>query len=153
MAGAKKASANKKRKKTIVSRQKAVKEKVLAELEKMPIIEVAVKKAGISSSTYYRWLKEDSVFARAASHAYDCGVQYINDIAESKVITGVFNGDKTMVIFWLKNRHKKYTDKQLQVHEIVDSPLTEERKKQIAEALKNWSTPPDDSEPYIVKNP
>jgi len=139
------ASVNKK-----TSKKAVVKEKLLVQLEKMPVVEVAAKRSGTSSSTYYRWINEDPMFARAAQQALDSGIQYINDVAESKVISGIFSGDRTMVTFWLKKRHKNYTDKQIQVHEVVDKPLTEERKKEIAEALKNWITPQDDDDAYTV---
>lgn len=136
----KKKSPAKKRADTIAKRQQKLKEKVLMELEQIPIIEVASKKAGASSSTYYRWVKEDYIFARAAEESLQRGLQHINDVAESKVVTGIYNNDKTLIIFWLKNRHRNYADKQHHIHQIPDeNPLTEERKRQIAEAVKAWS--------------
>lgn len=136
----KKKSPAKKRADTITKRQQKLKEKVLMELEQIPIIEVASKKAGASSSTYYRWVKEDYIFARAAEESLQRGLQHINDVAESKVVTGIYNNDKTLIIFWLKNRHRNYADKQHHIHQIPDeNPLTEERKRQIAEAVKAWS--------------
>ena len=137
----------KKRADTIAVRQQKEKEKVLEELEKMPIIEVAVKKAGSSSSTFYRWKQEDPIFARAAVEALNKGLQHMNDVAESKVISGIYGNDKTYVIFWLKNRHKNYTDKQHHTHEMPEHlPLTEERKEQIANAMRAWSEPVDEDE-------
>ena len=137
----------KKRAETIALRQQKEKEKVLEELEKMPIVEVAVKKAGSSSSTFYRWKQEDSIFSRAATEALNKGLQHMNDVAESKVISGIYGNDKTYVIFWLKNRHKNYTDKQHHTHEIPEHlPLTEERKEQIANAMRAWSESADEDE-------
>lgn len=145
---AKKKSAAKKRADTIAKRQQQLKEKVLKELEQIPIIEVAAKKAGASASTYYRWINEDYVFAQAARESLTSGLQHINDVAESKVVTGIYNGDKTFIIFWLKNRHQNYADKQHHIHQIPeDHPLTEERKQQIAEAMMAWDEiDPDEDE-------
>ena len=137
----------KKRADTIAVRQQKEKERVLEELEKMPIVEVAVKKAGSSSSTFYRWKQEDSIFSRAATEALNKGLQHMNDVAESKVISGIYGNDKTYVIFWLKNRHKNYTDKQHHTHEIPEHPpLTEERKQQIADTMRAWSEPEEEDE-------
>jgi len=140
----------KRRAATIEKRQAKLKEKLLVQLEKMPVVEFATKRAGASSSTYYRWINEDPMFARAAQQALDTGVQYINDMAESKLISGIAKEDRTMIIFWLKNRHHAYTDKQLHTHVIPESPLTEERKREIAEALQNWNKPHDDDNAYTV---
>jgi len=72
-------------------------------------------------------------------------------VAKSKVISGIHKNDKTMVIFWLKNRHISFSDKRYHEHYFREEakkndPLTEERKKEIADALKAWCEPPDKDE-------
>jgi len=151
---ASKKTAAKKRADTIAKRQQKLKEEVLKQLESIPIIEVATKKAGTSSSTYYRWMDEDSIFARAARESLDRGLRHLNDVAESKVVSGIYNNDKTFIIFWLKNRHKNYADKQHHIHQIPDdNPLTEERKQEIADAMRAWAEPEtgdERDEDYVV---
>ena len=43
--------------------------KFLTELRKVPIVQVACEKVGISRNTIYRWLKEDKQFAKDFAEA------------------------------------------------------------------------------------
>lgn len=155
MATEKKAA--RKRAQTIASRQEKLKMKVIEELDKIPVVEVAVKKAGASSSTYYRWLQDDREFAKAAGLALENGVARINDIAESKVITGIYNDKADYVKFWLRARKIEYAPHHSHIRQWEPDPLedengglTEERKKEIYDALKAWNSP--DPEPYTVND-
>ncbi len=88
--------------------QERKKRKLLQELQQMPIVQIACKRVGIPRSTYYRWRQEDAAFATQANEALSQGVDVVNDVAESKVISGVNNGDQRYVFYWLNNRHLAY---------------------------------------------
>ncbi len=92
----------------VEKRQQQQKEQLIEILKKTPIIQVACQKIGMGRATYYRWLKEDSAFAEAASTALDAGVGIINDMAESQLISAIKDKHMTAIIFWLKNHHDSY---------------------------------------------
>ena len=84
------------------------KRRVIKELVQVPIIQLACKRAGVSRATYYRWLKEDPKFARECDEALEKGIQSINDLAESKLIHRVNEGDMRAISFWLANNKENY---------------------------------------------
>lgn len=75
---------------------KNLKNEVIEQLRKTPVIEVACKKIGIGRATFYRWKKKDQKFAEKADFALHEGSQLVNDMAESQLITSIKNG------IWLK---------------------------------------------------
>jgi len=87
------------------------KNKLMSELKSAPIIQIACQKSGISRATYYRWRKEDPVFRGQADQAIEQGVLFINDLAESQLISLIKDKNTTAIIFWLKHRHNSYTPK------------------------------------------
>lgn len=84
------------------------KRRVIKELVQVPIIQLACKRAGVSRATYYRWLNEDSKFALECDEALEKGIQSINDLAESKLIHRVNEGDMRAISFWLSNNKENY---------------------------------------------
>jgi len=150
----KKKPAKKTRAETIEKRMTANKKNFLKELEKMPIIGVAASKIGVGESTVHRWKKEDINFRRLCADAMLTGKHHINDVAVSKVIAGIYNDNKTYVIFWLKHNHIDFSPKLEHRHEHnIDNILTNERMKEIADAVKAWSQDDEeDNEEYIVSN-
>jgi len=111
---------------------------VLEQLSKLPIIQVACQKAGVSRATYYRWRNEDKKFVVDADEAIAEGVLMINDLSESQLITAIRNNNFSAVRFWLMNRHKAYTAK-IEVMErstSVNQELTDEQKKIVEQALR-----------------
>ena len=114
------------------------KKAVLEQLTKLPIIQVACQKAGVSRATYYRWRNEDKKFVADADEAIAEGVEMINDLSESQLITAIRNNNFSAVRFWLMNRHKAYTAK-IEVTErstSTNQELTDEQKKIVQEALR-----------------
>jgi len=87
---------------------KEQKQKLLDQIRKTPIIQIASEKTGISRATYYRWLKLDEKFKESAEQALSEGIELINEMAESQLISAIRNQNITSIIFWLKNRHKAY---------------------------------------------
>jgi len=84
------------------------KRRVIKELVLVPIIQLACKRAGVSRATYYRWLKEDPKFSLECDEALEKGIQSINDLAESKLIHRVNEGDMRAISFWLANNKENY---------------------------------------------
>lgn len=93
---------------TIVKKQERKKELLLEKLTKTPIVQAVCQKVGIDRATYYRWKKEDLVFAGKAEQALKEGCLFINDMAESQLISAIKDKHMTAIIFWLKNHHKSY---------------------------------------------
>lgn len=85
-----------------------LKDKFLEELERTPIVQVACDRTGISRNTFYRWMKEDADFAFEASEALRAGIEFVNDHAESNVLTGIKKGDPGYTKYWLSSRHEAY---------------------------------------------
>lgn len=127
-----------KNKDTTKKRTAVDKKAVLEQLAKLPIVQIACQKAGIGRATYYRWRIGDKQFARDADEAIDEGVQMINDLSESQLISAIKNSNFSAVRFWLQNRHRAYTNK-VEVFDRGKSgnqELTAEQKKVMGEALK-----------------
>ncbi len=89
------------------------KAEVIKNLSTCPIVQVACQKSGISRATYYRWRKEDSGFKNRSDNAMKTGTRFINDLAESQAISLIKDKNPTMIIYWLKHHHPRYTDRQL----------------------------------------
>lgn len=90
------------------SKQTRAKKKILEQLEKIPIIEIALQKACVPRSTYYRWVNDDPNFGDDAKGSRNKGYLLINDIAESKLIQKIYDGDWKAVSYWLESNHKRY---------------------------------------------
>lgn len=114
------------------------KKKLLAKLSKTPIVEVACKQADVPRSTYYRWRKEDEVFAEACDEAIAHSSDLINDLAESQLIAAIKEKNITAVMYWLKHHHRAYKTRiELDAnikHE--QQALTPEQAEMVSEALK-----------------
>jgi ACT domain-containing protein len=97
-----------KRLETLALETEANKKKLVKALRGTPIAELACKKTGIGRSSYYKWRKQDIVFARACEQAMKFGESLINDVIESKLITLAQNSNLEAMKFWLKHNHNKY---------------------------------------------
>lgn len=89
------------------------KEGLIEQLKTTPVIQVACQKANVGRASYYRWLKEDEDFKKKADEALQDGTLFINDLAESKLISGIKDGNMTAIIYWLKHHHSIYTENKL----------------------------------------
>lgn len=125
-----------KRLETLAVKTKAQKQAFLEQLPKYPIVQVACEKSGVGRSTYYAWRKDDKEFAKLADEAVRLGTQFINDMAESKLIQNIQSGNNTAIIFWLKNHHAGYNDRIVHEHE-HSLELVDEDRKAIVKALMN----------------
>ncbi len=109
------------------------KDKLLVELTKVPIIQVACQRVGVGRATFYSWKKEDAEFRKLADKAVNEGRLAITDLAESRLIRNIQDGNNTAIIFWLKNNNERYTDKQFQINV---EPRTELSKEEIDDLIR-----------------
>lgn len=111
------------------------KAELLKQLKITPVVEVACRKVGVGRATFYRWKKEDQKFADKAEYALQEGSHLVNDMAESKLISAIKDGNMTGIIFWLKNHHRQYSPKLEVTTKSADLPLTDEQKELIKKSL------------------
>ena len=120
----------------IEERQEKEKSALLVILKEMPIIEVACKRVGISRATFYRWQQDDKIFKRQSMDALDQGIEFINDMSESQLITLIKKEKMPAISMWLKNNHKRYGAKGRSYTPIASTDdLTSDEEKIILEAL------------------
>ena len=124
--------------KTIQLRIDRNKELIIEKLKSLPIIQVACEKVGIGRATYYRWREEDPEFADAANKAIREGQQFINDMAESQLLSAIKDQNMTAIIYWLNHHHPAYAtrvevDAKLRME---NEDLTPEQETTVKNALK-----------------
>jgi len=130
------------------------KEILIEQLKKTPIVQVACEKTGISRASYYRWRKEDEAFAKIADEAITEGSLFINDMAESQLMSAIRDKNMTAIIFWLKHHHKNYATR-VEVNasiKNITAELTEEQKSIIKEALRLASIDSENADHLLIKN-
>ena len=93
---------------TIQQRQTKNKQALVAIFKEMPIIEVAVKRASISRDTYYRWRQDDKEFLQQSQDAISQGIEFINDMSESQLITLIREKKMPAIALWLKHNNSRY---------------------------------------------
>lgn len=108
----------------------------LEELAKVPIVQVACEKTGLSRNTVYRWRKEDKTFEKKMDESLKSGVAFVNDMSESQLLTLIKEKSYSAISFWLRHRNDNYKDK-LEVTTKEDSgELTKDQEKIVRNALK-----------------
>lgn len=111
-------------------------EPFLDELRKMPIVQVACEKVGLSRNTVYRWRKEDKKFAKKMDEAQAEGVELVSDMSESQLLTLIKEKNYSAISFWLRHRNNNYKNK-LEITNKDDSEeLTPSQAKIVKHALK-----------------
>lgn len=110
---------------------------ILGHLRRIPIIQVACEKAGISRATVYRWKNEDEKFAKDMEDALSEGEALINDMSESQLIYLIKDRNFSAIRFWLNHRHNEFRDRMEVTTKIEkQEKLTPEQEKTVREALK-----------------
>lgn len=114
------------------------KQQVLEILTKLPVIQAAVKRAGISRATFYRWREEDQAFNESVVNAVREGSISVNEWAQSKLIEEISKSNMTAIIFWLKSRDPLFSDRRTIINEfkMPERPVSPEA----AEAIDNVFT-------------
>lgn len=111
---------------------------LIEQLKRTPVIEIACQKVDIGRNSYYRWRRESKKFADLADKALEEGCAFINDLAESKLISSMKDGNMTSIFYWLNHRHSAYRNK-LELSgnmEIKNKELSKEQEKNIMRALE-----------------
>lgn len=85
-----------------------LKELLLEQLKKVPIVEAACQKISITRMTFYRWKGDDLEFAKRIDESLFEGSLLVNDLAESQLISAVKDRNLSAIMYWLKHHHKDY---------------------------------------------
>jgi hypothetical protein len=112
----------------------------LEELKKIPIIQIACEKVGLSRNTIYRWKKEDKDFCSAMEQAMVEGEKLVNDMSESQVLTLIKEKSWSAISFWLRHHHPTYRDR-IEITAVApQEELTPEQESLVREALRLSAT-------------
>jgi len=122
------------------------------ELKKVPIIQVACERAGVSRQTIYRWRLDDKSFAKDMDEAMREGVAFVNDMSESQLLNMIKEKNWSAISFWLRHRNDNYKNKiEVTTHERIDE-LTLDQQKIVKQALKLATLTKQESIRRINKN-
>jgi hypothetical protein len=88
-----------------------VKDVFLAQLRKVPIVEVACQHAGVARSTVYKWRAEDEEFRADMEAALGEGEAMLNDLSENQLYSLILERKFPAIAFWLRHRNPKFKDK------------------------------------------
>lgn len=109
----------------------------LAQLRKVPIIQVACEKVAISRQSVYRWRADDKQFQAEMDAALAEGEAFINDMTESQLIVLIKEGSWPAISFWLKHRNKKFRERlEVDVGPIEEEKLTADQEAAVKKALE-----------------
>ena len=108
----------------------------LDELRKVPIIQVACEKTGLSRNSVYRWKRTDKSFAKKMDDALVEGVALVNDMSESQLLTLIKEKNYSAISFWLRHRNDNYKDKIEITTKEDNQALTPSQAKIVKQALK-----------------
>ena len=115
-----------------------IKDLLLEQLKKIPIIQVVCEKVGIARSTVYRWKSEDEEFKKKLEEALIEGEALINDMGESQLLSLMKEKSWPAISFWLRHRNPKFRER-IEVTANIKSPqkeLTPEQQTIVQEALR-----------------
>ncbi len=128
---------NAKKKETIEKRKAKQKEILIEQFKKMPILQIAFEKTGITRATYYRWRNEDAIFRKLADEAIIEGEALITDMSESQLITMIRDRDFPAVKLWLQHHHPKYAPRlEIMTRPKPPEQLTPEQEVIVKKALR-----------------
>lgn len=114
----------------------------LDELRKVPIVQVACEKTGLSRNSVYRWRKEDVEFAKLMDEASAEGIAFVNDMSESQLLTMIKEKNWAAISFWLRHHHSAYRNR-VEVTTVTPSEeLTPEQEETVRKALSLASMDP-----------
>jgi len=112
-----------------------VKDEFLAQLKKVPIVQVACEKVGISRNSVYRWRNENAEFRKEMEAALAEGEELVNDMSESQLLSLIREKNWNAISFWLRKRNPKFKDRL----EVSTVPLPQEELSPEEEAVVNES--------------
>lgn len=116
-----------------IAKQKA---EFIAQLQKIPIIQVVCEKLSIGRATFYRWKTDDKAFSKKVDESFLHGKLLVNDLAESQLISAIKDKSIQAVTYWLRHHHVDYSNVLTLKHEVDTEELTPEQAKIVKQALK-----------------
>lgn len=121
-----------------MAKKNKVRDAFLAELRKIPIVQVACERSGVSRNSVYRWRKEDTKFSDEMDTALAEGEDLVNDMSESQLLTLIKEKNWSAISFWLRHRNPKYKEKVEVTTKIGidDDTLTSEQEAIVKRALE-----------------
>lgn len=94
-----------------------IKKQLLERLLKNFTIASACNSVGVDRKTFYRWAEEDPEFKIAAyENILECK-RTVTDMANTKLVKHIENGNLTAVMYWLNNRDPEIATKQIYITE------------------------------------
>jgi len=127
---------NKKESNPAKLRQPKEKKELVEQLKKVPIIQIACERVGISRPTFYRWKADDEDFAKEIKDALSEGIVFINELSESQVIALIKEKNLPAVRFWLRHNHPKYAQRIEITTKEPQEKLDPEQEAVVKEALR-----------------
>ncbi|MFM2357666.1 MAG: hypothetical protein RJA61_403 [Candidatus Parcubacteria bacterium] len=113
------------------------KNEFLDHLRKIPIIQVACEKVGISRNSVYRWRNEDVEFCKNMDQALIEGEELINDMSESQLVSMIRDKNWQAISFWLRKRNPKFRDRlEVSTNTLPQEELSPEQEAVVKEALR-----------------
>ena len=110
----------------------------LTELRKIPIVQVACEKVGVSRNSVYRWRTEDEEFRKEMETALTDGEALVNDMSESQLLSLIREKNWSAISFWLRHRNPKFKERVEITAKIENSnaPLTPQQEADIKLAMQ-----------------
>ena len=124
-----------------VSKLEKQKQLLLEQLRIVPIVELAVKRTGISRATFYRWCSEDEAFKTDTENAKVDGIENINDMSEAQLIGMMKEKKYQATALWLKHNHPRFMSQDKQDHlrrTQKKQELREDQQRLVKEALSRY---------------
>ena len=130
-----------------------IKNSFLEQLRKVPIIQVACEKVGISRNSVYRWRNEDEEFHQLLDEALSEGEALVNDMSESQLLSLIREKNWQAISFWLRTRNPKFREK-IDIHtnsQSLKEDLTQKQSK-LAERAFTAIKMPNEISPIPIFN-
>jgi hypothetical protein len=113
-----------------------VKDAFLEQLRKVPIVQVACEKVGVSRNSVYRWNNEDEEFCKEMETALEEGESLVNDMSENQLLVLIKEKNWHAISFWLRKRNPKFKDRiEVEVAQRQEG-LTPEQEATVRQALR-----------------
>lgn len=120
-----------------MAKKHKVKHVFLDELRKIPIVQVACERVGVSRNSIYRWRRKDKAFAKEMEQALAEGEDLVNDMSESQLLTLIKEKNFSAIRFWLNHRSPKFKNKVEVTNKVdIDDELTPEQQAVVKKALE-----------------
>lgn len=100
-------------------KKRRLEQRIIEEFQKFPNPSFVCEKVGISRHTFYRWRDLDKKFNERIEEALSVGNDSLCDLAESKLLTNVNNGNQRSIEYLLSHRSERYKPKKPTIEDKV----------------------------------